>query len=127
MQNHEIGWHFSRNMDTEFVLITLNNAVKAQNGLTSELILHSGRGSQYTSHIYQDTVKSLHIRQSFSAKGCPYDNAPIESFHAILKKELALFAFLKDICVLLNAKAFSELPGITGGVLNTIKQQPRSI
>lgn len=25
--------------------------------------------------------------QSFSKKGCPYDNACIESFHAILKKE----------------------------------------
>lgn len=24
---------------------------------------------------------------SFSDKGCPYDNACIESFHAILKKE----------------------------------------
>ncbi|MCE3183587.1 integrase core domain-containing protein, partial [Enterococcus faecium] len=27
------------------------------------------------------------IRHSFSRKGCPYDNAGIESFHASLKKE----------------------------------------
>lgn len=27
------------------------------------------------------------MKQSFSRKGCPYDNACIESFHAILKKE----------------------------------------
>ena len=26
-------------------------------------------------------------KKSFSKKGCPYDNACIESFHAILKKE----------------------------------------
>ncbi|WP_234521358.1 integrase core domain-containing protein, partial [Lactiplantibacillus plantarum] len=29
----------------------------------------------------------LHIRHSYSRKGCPYDNAPMESFHASLKKE----------------------------------------
>ncbi len=27
------------------------------------------------------------MKPSFSKKGCPYDNACIESFHAILKKE----------------------------------------
>ncbi|WP_142288755.1 integrase core domain-containing protein, partial [Bacillus cytotoxicus] len=35
---------------------------------------------------------------SFSKKGCPYDNACIESFHAILKKEevnLALFQYIE--------------------------------
>jgi transposase InsO family protein len=45
-------------------------------------------GSQYSSNIYQNAVKGLNMLQSFSAKGCPYDNAPIESFHAILKKKL---------------------------------------
>lgn len=94
--NKIIGWHFSRNMDTELVITTLNNAVKTQNNLSNELILHSDRGSQYTSHVYQNAVKSLHIRQSFSAKGCPYDNAPIESFHAILKKELVNRRIFKD-------------------------------
>ena len=32
-------------------------------------------------------VQSKGMKQSFSRKGCPYDNACIESFHAILKKE----------------------------------------
>ncbi|MEH0005887.1 integrase core domain-containing protein, partial [Bacillus cytotoxicus] len=38
------------------------------------------------------------IKPSFSKKGCPYDNACIESFHAILKKEevnLALFQYIE--------------------------------
>ena len=65
--NEIIGWHFSRNMDTEFVITTLNNA-----------------------------VKNFHIRQSFPAKGCPYDNAPSESFRAILKKELVNRRIFKD-------------------------------
>ena len=27
------------------------------------------------------------MKLSYSRKGCPYDNAPIEYFHALLKKE----------------------------------------
>jgi len=41
-------------------------------------------------------LASLGIRQSFSAKGCPYDNAPMESFHAILKKELVYQTIFKS-------------------------------
>ena len=44
-------------------------------------------GSQYTSKDYMDYAQSLGMVQSFSQKGCPYDNACIESFHAIFKKE----------------------------------------
>ncbi|MDQ0340929.1 transposase InsO family protein, partial [Caldalkalibacillus uzonensis] len=58
---------------------------------------------------FEQYVKSQGIIQSFSRKGCPYDNACIESFHAILKKEevnhvqyldfhsasLALFQFIQ--------------------------------
>ena len=33
---------------------------------------------------YLSTIMDLH---SYSRKGCPYDNAPMESFHASLKKE----------------------------------------
>lgn len=82
-----IGWCFSKTMDRECVLAALNQAAQAQKP-TTDLILHSDRGSQYTCHDYRNKVKELGFRQSFSAKGCPYDNAPIESFHAILKKEL---------------------------------------
>ena len=32
-------------------------------------------------------LTELHIRHCYSRKGCPYDNAPMESFHASLKKE----------------------------------------
>lgn len=94
--NKIIGWHFSKTMDTILVLTTLKNAVTTQKYINGELVLHSDRSSQYTSHAYQNAVKSLHIRQSFSSKGCPYDNAPIESFHAILKKELVHRRIFKD-------------------------------
>src|SRR3954468_4291477 len=36
---------------------------------------------------FSQALKEQEIIPSFSRKGCPYDNACIESFHAILKKE----------------------------------------
>lgn len=94
--NKIIGWHFSRNMDTALVMKALINAITTSGNLPKGLILHSDRGSQYTSHEYRNKLKELNIEQSFSAKGCPYDNAPIESFHAILKKELVHRRIFKD-------------------------------
>lgn len=85
--NKIIGWCFSQTMDKACVLSALHQAVSTQKPAKG-VILHSDRGSQYTSHEYREELKALGIRQSFSAKGCPYDNAPIESFHAILKKEM---------------------------------------
>ncbi|PFW60845.1 integrase core domain-containing protein, partial [Bacillus sp. AFS075034] len=36
---------------------------------------------------FQTVLANYKINPSFSKKGCPYDNACIESFHATLKKE----------------------------------------
>lgn len=51
-------------------------------------ILHSDRGSQYTSDVFRTELESLHIRQSLSGVDHCYDNARMESFFATLKKEL---------------------------------------
>ena len=51
-------------------------------------ILHSDRGSQYTSEAFRETLKSMHIQQSLSGVAHCYDNARMESFFATLKKEL---------------------------------------
>ena len=50
-------------------------------------ILHSDRGSQYTSESFRETLKSMKIQQSLSGVAHCYDNARIESFFATLKKE----------------------------------------
>lgn len=81
-----IGYSFSRKMTTELVVNALENAYVTQNP-EKGLILHTDLGTQYTSHEFTSYAQSLQITQSFSQKGCPYDNACIESFHAILKKE----------------------------------------
>ena len=56
-------------------------------GLNEDGIFHSDRGSQYTSNDYEELLNTLKIKHSYSKKGCPYDNASMESFNAILKKE----------------------------------------
>jgi transposase InsO family protein len=81
-----VGYSFSKTMDTSLVLKALDNAITTQKP-DKELIIHSDRGSQYTSREYREAVETAGFKLSYSAKGCPYDNACIESFHAVLKKE----------------------------------------
>lgn len=51
-------------------------------------ILHSDRGSQYTSEDFKNMLKQLGMTQSLSGVDHCYDNARMESFFATLKKEL---------------------------------------
>lgn len=82
-----IGYAMSKSIDTTLALQAVKNAVKLQNP-TKPLILHSDLGCQYTSSAFKEYIDSIKmIIHSFSGKGCPYDNACIESFHASLKKE----------------------------------------
>ncbi len=53
-----------------------------------DAILHSDRGSQYTSAAFRETLEAMNIRQSLSGVDHCYDNARMESFFATLKKEL---------------------------------------
>lgn len=74
-------------MTIELVEGALDNAL-ASRGLNNLLILHSDRGTQYTAEIYRDYGKDNDIKLSYSENGCPYVNAPMESFNAIIKKEM---------------------------------------
>lgn len=81
-----VGYSFSKSMTTELVLQALKNAIDVQQP-DEGLILHTDLGSQYTSEDFEKALEITKIKQSFSRKGCPYDNACMESFHATLKKE----------------------------------------
>ena len=82
-----VGWHFSKDMKTASVLTALKNALN-NTGFPKEVIVHSDRGAQFTSNEFRSFLTLMELKQSLSAKGCPYDNAVIESFHSSLKKEL---------------------------------------
>lgn len=82
-----IGYAMSKSIDTALALQAVKNAVKLQKP-SKALILHSDLGCQYTSSAFKEYIdNAIFITHSFSEKGCPYDNACIESFHASLKKE----------------------------------------
>lgn len=51
------------------------------------MIIHSDRGSQYTSRVFREMLKKYGAIQSMSGTGRCYDNARMESFFATLKKE----------------------------------------
>ena len=53
-----------------------------------DAILHSDRGSQYTSEAFRAELSRYGITQSLSGVAHCYDNARMESFFATLKKEL---------------------------------------
>ncbi len=79
-----IAWTLSDNMEVSCVIETVNKA-KARRNTDLPLILHSDRGSQYVSKAYKKATEKFQI--SYSHKGYPYDNACIESFHSLIKRE----------------------------------------
>lgn len=85
--SHDYWLFLRKKMDTRLVLNTLEDALLKRTYEQGELILHSDLGSHYTSQVYEEALKDVGILHSFSKKGCPYDNAGMESFHASIKKE----------------------------------------
>jgi transposase InsO family protein len=69
------------------VLSALEMALRSRRP-KSNLLHHSDRGSQYASTDYQQLLGEFGITCSMSRKGNCWDNAPVESFFATLKKEL---------------------------------------
>jgi putative transposase len=68
------------------VLNTLKQA-KQKEQVTSELLLHSDHGYEYTSHGYALLTKNYAMIPSLSRLGNCWDNAPMESFFSHLKEE----------------------------------------
>ena len=66
------------------------------------LLAHSDRGSQYASDHYQRLLAKHGMRCSMSRRADCWDNAPMESFFASLKKELIHDA---DFATRLEARA----------------------
>ena len=81
-----IGWSYGENMTAELVMSAFKKA-KIARGVTKGMIFHSDLGSQYTSNEYENLLGKNNVKHSYSKKGYPYDNASMESFNAILKKE----------------------------------------
>jgi putative transposase len=85
-----VGWSMDATMESRLVVDALEMAVlrRLQGSSSSDLVAHSDRGSQYASEHYQRLLAEEGIVCSMSRRGNCWDNAPMESFFATLKKEL---------------------------------------
>ena len=82
-----VGWSMSQQIDSRLVVDALEMAV-ARELPDAGLVAHSDRGVQYASEHYQGVLTQHGIECSMSRQGNCWDNAPMESFFATLKKEL---------------------------------------
>ena len=83
---HVVAYVISKRNDLKLVIDTLNLALAKEKDVHG-LIIHSDQGFQYTSYEYKAVCESNGIQISMSRKGTPIDDSPIESWHALLKKE----------------------------------------
>ncbi len=79
-----IAWTLSKTLEAVHVADTVRKAMRQRN-VTTPLVINSDRGSQYVSDAYKQVTRSMIL--SYSNKGYPYDNACIESFHSLIKRE----------------------------------------
>ncbi|WP_277489042.1 MULTISPECIES: IS3 family transposase [unclassified Breznakia] len=79
-----IAWTLSESMEAETVLQCLQRAIK-ENPSVEARVIQSDRGAQFVSEIYKKICGNM--TRSYSDKGVPYDNACIESFHSLIKRE----------------------------------------
>ena len=79
-----IAWTLSKTLEVSCVIDTINKA-KARRNIDQPLIIHSDRSSQYVATEYKKVTENM--QRSYSKKAFPWDNACIESFHSIIKRE----------------------------------------
>jgi len=82
-----IGYVVSKTIDVELVKRALCNALITTGGGGKNMVFHSDRGIQYSSKSFRKMLEDNCITGSMSKPGCPYDNAPVESFFSTAKRE----------------------------------------
>ena len=82
-----VGWAMSERMTAQLANDALIMAIWKRRP-SQGLMVHSDRGSQYASELYQKTLKDHVFICSMSRKANCWDNAPSESFFHTLKTEL---------------------------------------
>lgn len=90
-----VGWSMSSGISERLATGALKQAI-GREGSCRGLIVHTDRGSQYTSRAFQKALDENGFTHSMSRKGNPYDNAVSESFFRTLKRELVKGAAFED-------------------------------
>ena len=81
-----VGWSMSHRQERQLVIQAVLMALWQRQDKTP-VILHSDRGTQFTSDEYQRFLKGHNLIGSMRAVGSCADNAAAESFFGVLKRE----------------------------------------
>lgn len=81
-----MGWSMHHRQDRHMVVRAVQMAVWQREG-DNEVILHSDRGGQFVSGVYQKFLGGNALVSSMSAVGHCADNAACEGFFGVLKRE----------------------------------------
>ena len=79
-----IAWVLSDTLEAKWIIEAVTKAQRARK-ISKPLIIHTDRGSQYVSCDYINVTADM--QRSYSKKAYPWDNACIEAFHALIKRE----------------------------------------
>ncbi len=79
-----ISWSAGRRKTAELVLEALRRIPYRLDQIN---VFHSDRGKEFDNQLLDEALEAFGISRSLSARGCPYDNAVIESTNHILKTE----------------------------------------
>lgn len=90
-----VGWDVSTCANSELVINALLKAVFRRRPGRG-VLLHSDQGCQYTSHAWKEVATTMGFRLSMSGRGQCWDNAPVESWNGILKRESRVTRTLLD-------------------------------
>lgn len=96
-------------MTEELVISALRKAFLTGR-INRDVIIHTDRGSQYSSNNFRLLLNEMGLRQSMSGRGNCYDNAQAESFFARFKVELLEGGLFADVSEA-RSETFSYIEG----------------
>ena len=79
-----IAWVLSDTLEAKWIIEAITKAQRTRK-ISKPLIIHTDRGCQYVSKDYINITADM--QRSYSKKAYPWDNACIEAFHALIKRE----------------------------------------
>jgi len=85
--NKIVGYSIDERMKASLAVAALRNAI-ALRGHPTNTVVHSDRGSQFRSTAYIGTLKTNGLTGSMGRVGAAGDNAAMESFFALLQKNV---------------------------------------
>jgi len=83
-----LGFAIAEHCKATLVCDAMRMAIAVRGGQVAGVVMHTDRGSQYTSHAFTGLCSKHNITQSMSRAGSCHDNAAAESWFATLKTEL---------------------------------------